>query len=219
MANQPLVMTNQFGEESINQLTGAVTSWTPLHPAGNLVIGTGASAPTSGASGTGDNIAGKGSFYVAQDTGLLYVNTGTISSPSWTLLEAGDSAVLSSLLTGFVSGAGTVAATDTILQAFNKLVGNTQNLAVIANLITGYTSGAGAVAATDTILQAIQKLNGNADAISTVANAALPSASFTDAAVSGKVLTGLAAGANTPIQATDTILAALANLQAQIDAL
>lgn len=86
-------------------------------------------------------------------------------------------------------------------------------------LLTGYTSGAGTVAATDTVLQAIQKLNGNAVAIKATADAALPSASFTAAAVTGKLLTGLAAGTNTAIASTDTILQALAKLQAQIDAL
>lgn len=47
----------------------------------------------------------------------------------------------------------------------------------------------------------------------------LNSADFTSAAVTAKVLTGLVAGTATPIAATDTILVALANLQAQIDAL
>ena len=36
-----------------------------------------------------------------------------------------DAIVLAEPLTGYVSGAGTVAATDTLLQAFNKLDGNT----------------------------------------------------------------------------------------------
>lgn len=88
-----------------------------------------------------------------------------------------------------------------------------------AQVLTGYTSGAGTVSATDNLLQAIQKLNGNAVAIKTTADAALPSASFTSAAVTAKVLTGLGAGSNTAIASTDTILEALAKLQAQIAAL
>jgi len=40
-----------------------------------------------------------------------------------------------------------------------------------------------------------------------------------EAGVLATPLTGLAAGSNTPIAASDTILEALANLQAQIDAL
>lgn len=75
-------------------------------------------------------------------------------------------------------------------------------------------SGADATARADAA-QAIA----DAAAAQATADAALPSASFTDAAVSAKLLTGLAAGADTPISATDSILVALANLQAQIDAL
>ena len=97
--------------------------------------------------------------------------------------------------------------------------GSTLPLSTAAALLTGYVSGAGTVAGTDTVLQGIQKLNGNAVAIKVTADAALPSASFTAAAVTGKLLTGLAAGSNTPITATDSILVALANLQAQISAL
>lgn len=179
MSNK-LVLINQFGEESINEIQEAGTSYLSGYqlPEGILMFA-GATAPVNGT--TGDNVADKGSLYIALDTGFLYQQTGLITNPTWVLVESGDSA-LGQLLTGYVSGAGTLAATDTILQGFNKL-------------------------------------NGNADAISAVANAALPSASFTSAAVTGKLLTGLAAGANTPITATDSILVALANLQAQIDAL
>lgn len=94
--------------------------------------------------------------------------TGTQSS---TAIAA--SVVTGKLITGFVSGSGTVAATDTILQSINKLDGNVAiklnssaftDAAVTGKLITGYASGAGTVAATDSILQAIQKLNGNQSA-------------------------------------------------------
>lgn len=155
-----------------------------------------------------------------------------VSSGAVTLSNA---AVIAKVLTGYVSGAGSVSASDSILSAVQKLNGNAAAISTVANaalpsasftdaavtgkLLTGYVSGSGTVAASDSILQAVNKLNGNSDSISTVANAALPSASFTDAAVTAKILTGLAAGANTPIAATDTILVALANLQAQIDAL
>jgi hypothetical protein len=45
-----------------------------------------AGAPTSGASGTGDNYAGTGSLYVDSTAGKLYINTGSISSPTWTVV-------------------------------------------------------------------------------------------------------------------------------------
>ena len=54
---------------------------------------------------------------------------GTYPNP--TILN---SAVISKVLTGFTAGAGTVAATDSILQAFQKIVGN------IAALVSGVSS-------------------------------------------------------------------------------
>ena len=87
--------------------------------------------------------------------------------------------------------------------------------AVTGKLLTGYVSGAGTVAATDTILVGIDKLNGNVVATTSVANAALPSASFTDAAVTGKLITGFVSGAGT-VAATDTILAAIDKLDGNI---
>lgn len=154
-ANQKLVIQNQFGETSINTLTG---SYVPLPGTANQVIITGASAPTSGGSGTGHGIAGTGSMYLAQDSGLLYLNTNTKASPTWTI-QTGNG--ITAVLTGFSAGAGTVAATDTVLQGFNKLAGNTQNLTVLANVLTAFSAGAGTVTSADTILQAAQKFQGN----------------------------------------------------------
>lgn len=177
-APQKLVLVNQFGEESINVVEG---SYLPLPGTTSIIIMNGATAPVDGT--TGDNIAGKGSIYIAQDTGLMYLQTSLITTPVWTILEAGAASVIATAITGFVSGAGTVGATDTILQAFNKVSGNLQNRAVIANLLTGYVSGAGTVAATDTILQAVNKLNGNQVLSKATADAALPAAGFTSAAI------------------------------------
>jgi len=63
-------------------------------------------------------------------TGLLKGNGTAISA-------AAASDVTGQLLTGYVSGAGVLAATDTILQGFNKLNGN------IAALVTGVSSVTG----------------------------------------------------------------------------
>lgn len=57
--------------------------------------------------------------------------TASAGSNSITLTN---SAVIGKVLTGFTSGAGTVSATDSILQAFQKVVGN------IASLVTGVSS-------------------------------------------------------------------------------
>lgn len=152
-APSKLVLKNQFGEESINVNVGAVV---PISASGNLLILNGATAPVDGT--TGDNIAAKGSLYIAKDTGALYYNSGIITAPVWTAIGAGTT---STLLTGFSSGAGTVSGADTVLQGFNKLVGNTQNLAVINNLLTGLSVSAGVVASTDTVLQGFNKVGGS----------------------------------------------------------
>lgn len=117
-----LIMKNQFGEQSNNTIVGPTL---PLAGSANVVIMTGATTPVNGGSGTGAGIAAKGSFYIAQDSGTLYQNTNTKASPTWT---ASTGSGISAVLTGFVSGAGTIAATDTILQAFNKAAGNEANL-------------------------------------------------------------------------------------------
>jgi hypothetical protein len=108
-------------------------------------------------------------------TGVSMSGEASISNTGAVTLS--NAAVIGKVLTGYVSGAGVVAATDTILQAIEKLNGNIAAItdddsayllissftdtAVTSKLLTGYVSGAGTVAATDTILQAIQKLNGN----------------------------------------------------------
>ncbi len=79
------------------------------------------------------------------------------------------------------------------------------NTSVTGQLLTGFSSTTGTVAATDTILQGIDKIVGNLAATTSTANAALPSASFTDTAVTSKLLTGYSSGAGT-VASTDTIL-------------
>jgi|SaaInl8_150m_RNA_FD_contig_31_246249_length_1567_multi_14_in_0_out_0_1 hypothetical protein len=65
------------------------------------------------------------------------------------------------LLTGYSSGAGAVAATDTVLEGIQKLNGNVALKAT--DIIAGYSKGAGTVANDDTLKAAIQKLDGNLD--------------------------------------------------------
>lgn len=121
--SQPLVMKNQFGEESINRVlpVGGV-NMVPL--GGDLVLISAAGVPTSGGSGTGVNVAGKGSLYVNISTGLGYQQQGLISAPSWVLIESGNSSVIAATLTGLSAASGVLSASDSILQGFNKLAGN-----------------------------------------------------------------------------------------------
>jgi hypothetical protein len=119
--------------EGINQLTGDVTAGP----------GTGSQAATVASVG--------GSSAAAVHTAVGQA-AAALPSASFT-----DTAVTSKLLTGYSSGAGTIAATDTILQGINKLNGNTAGKATAgavgssgltqntARLLGRTTASAGAV--------------------------------------------------------------------------
>lgn len=183
-------------------------------------------------SGTATNLTGTASGLTSGTVTTNANLTGDVTSVgnATTLTNA---PVIAKVLTGYTSGAGTVSATDSILQAIQKLNGNDgtnanltgdvtsvgnattlTNAPVIAKVLTGYTSGAGTVSATDSILQAIQKLNGN-DAtnanltgdVTSVGNAT----TLTNAPVIAKVLTGYTSGAGT-VSAADSILSAIQKL-------
>lgn len=76
---------------------------------------------------------------------------------------------LATPITGYVSGAGAIGASTTVLGAINRLNGNTAlkeatlslPASTLATPLTGFVSGPGAVLATDTVLEAVQKLDGN----------------------------------------------------------
>lgn len=109
---------------------------------------------TSGTNTTAAMVIGSGSSLAASGTGTITATampatglTGTLQAAQFPALtgeattSAGslavtltNSSVIGKVLTGFAAGAGTVAATDTILQAFQKIVGN------IAALVTGVSS-------------------------------------------------------------------------------
>lgn len=121
-APSQLILTNQFGEVGVNTITGPTL---PLAGSANVVLMTGATTPVNGGSGTGHGIAAKGSIYIAQDTGQAYTNTNTKASPTWT---ASSGTGITAVLTGYTAGAGVIAATDTILEAFQKAGGNEADL-------------------------------------------------------------------------------------------
>jgi hypothetical protein len=50
----------------------------------NLLPVVNAGAPTDGTAGTAANYAGKGCLLVDTTNGVLYINTGTKASPTWT---------------------------------------------------------------------------------------------------------------------------------------
>ncbi len=112
-APSQLILTNKFGEVSVNTLTGPNL---PLAGSANVVIMTGATAPINAT--TGANVAAKGSLYIAQDSGAIYQNTNTKASPTWA--NAASSAITATL-SGLSIAAGAITSADTVLQGFNKL--------------------------------------------------------------------------------------------------
>jgi hypothetical protein len=79
-------------------------------------------------------------------TGAVTLGTGDLSESGGNLFFTAVRAI-GSALTGFTAGAGTVAATDSILQALQKVVGNVAEMA-LAGVITGsgLTIGTGKIA-------------------------------------------------------------------------
>lgn len=133
-APSKLVIQNQFGEESINNVRGSAMPI--VQGSSNIVSFAGATAPVDGT--TGDNFAAKGSIYIAIDTGAMYQNTGTITVPAWTAISAANA---SGLLTGLTVSAALLASTDTVLQGFNKL-GALQNGTFVPTVQTVTVAGA-----------------------------------------------------------------------------
>ena len=217
------VLTSALGDEVASEEISTAIDYKAVAglalAEGSIIVGD--------ATGFGSALDAKGNAKILIGNGTTI--TSAVLSSEASMNNAGavtlaNAAVIGKLLTGFVSGAGVVAAGDTILQAINKLDGNEiasaavaaaalpsasfTDAAVTSKLITGFVSGAGAVGAGDTILQAINKLDGNVAL-------RLASASFTDAAVTSKVLTGFSSGAGA-VADTDTILQGINKLDGNI---
>jgi hypothetical protein len=154
----------------------------------------------------GTNISGTGASFTA----------GTVTNPNLTgeVTTSGltatvtNSAVIGKVITGYVSGAGTVAATDTILQAIQKLNGNAGGGGpAAAGTLTGATLASNVLASSLTSVGTLANLtvtntivgsvNGNA-ATATTATSATTAGTVTTAAqtniTSVGTLTGLTSG-------------------------
>jgi hypothetical protein len=114
--NPTLILTNQFGEISVNTVNSNST-FISVPIAANTVL---------------SNITGSSAYPVAN----TYAAVSAKLTPAM-------------LLTGYVAGAGTVAASDTVLQAIQKLGGNTtQLLNGTPSLTTETITSAGAISTT-----------------------------------------------------------------------
>lgn len=104
-------------------------------------------AQITGAGGTSAQLLNTSKIYDSTNAQLLDTTIAAkLNSSAFT-----DTAVTSKLLTGYVSGAGTVAATDTILQAIQKLNGNIGAISSGITELTGDVTagpGSGSQAAT-----------------------------------------------------------------------
>lgn len=92
----------------------------------------GSGAPTNGT--TGKNVAGPGSLYIDYTNKLLYMNTGTLASPTWTAISVGTTnltltspTLVTPVLSGIATGTGTIP---------NLVQGN----ASIAQVTAGYAA-------------------------------------------------------------------------------
>jgi hypothetical protein len=110
-----------------------------LQPLNNTALtfnsNTGALGATS-FSGAGTGLTGTAASLTAGTVTLNANLTGEATSSGSNAVTLTNSAVIGKVLTGYVSGAGTVAATDTILQAIQKLNGNDATNANLTGVIT-----------------------------------------------------------------------------------
>lgn len=84
---------------------------------------------------TGTNITGTATAFTASNVTTNANLTGEATSSGSNAVTLTNSAVIGKVITGYVSGAGAVSATDTLLQAIQKLNGNT------AAIVSGTTKG------------------------------------------------------------------------------
>lgn len=116
-----------------------------------------------------------------------------------------NSAVIGKVLTGYVSGAGTVAATDTILQAIQKLNGND---ATNANLTGAVTSVGNASSLGSFTFAQLNTAISDADVARTdAANTFTGVQTMTSPAITTPAITGLATGSGVASAATVSTLA------------
>lgn len=127
--NQSQVLTNKTISGTVNTLSNIAYSSLAALTSGNIIVGNVSNVAASVAL-TGD---------------ATISNIGAI-----TVLN---SSVIGKVLTGFVSGAGTVSASDTILQAFNKLAGNASiNTGDVTLTAIGATANANGATLTGQVL-------------------------------------------------------------------
>lgn len=102
--------------------------------------------------GNGSVISFDNSTYLTANQTITLSGEATGSGSTSIAVTLTNSAVIGKVLTGYVSGAGTVAATDTILEAIQKLNGN---IGAIVSGVSSVNSATGAVVLTHTTNQGV----------------------------------------------------------------
>ncbi len=162
------------------------TGATDALPDGEIFVGDGSNTPQA----------------VAMSGGATISNTGVVS--------LSNAAIIAKVLTGYVSGAGTVASTDSILQAIQKLNGNVVALTA-ATISATLNSAKILVGSAGNVATAVDMSGG-----ATITNAGV--VALANSHVIAKVLTGFVSGAGT-VDATDSILSAIQKLDGNIAAI
>ena len=214
---------------------------TPSALVGTNITGT-AAGLTAGTVTTNANLTGGVTSVGNAATVVTNANLTGEATSTGNAVTLTNSAVIGKVITGFTSGAGTVAATDNILQAIQKLDGNNSTNANLTGVITSVgnatsiasQTGTGTKFVVDTSPTLITpdlgtptalvgtNITGTATAFTAsnvTTNANLTgeatsvgnTATLTNSAVIGKVITGFTSGAGV-VAATDTILQAIQKL-------
>ncbi len=142
-----IVLQNQFGETSINEIMGGTNpdASTPIATHTFLANTTGGTATPAATSYEDAANA------LANDMGAA--------------LDPAD--ITGKALTGLVAGTNTpIADTDTILEGMQNLQGQLTSAAITGKVLTGLATGAAStILSTDTILEALAKLQAQIDAL------------------------------------------------------
>jgi hypothetical protein len=218
-ANGQILQYNIVTGKWVNTTPGFLSSYTETDPivrAINGIVKSNGTTISAAVAGTdyvtpSGNIAGSAGSFTGNLAGDV---TGTQSAT-----VVGNAAVIGKVLTGYTSGSGTVAATDNILQAIQKINGNVVLKAPLASpTFTGVPAAPTATAGTNTTQIATTAFVTSAVSAGTstsfsgsLAGEVTGTQSATvvgNGAVIGKVLTGYTSGAGT-VAATDNILQAI----------
>ncbi len=129
---------------------------------------------------------------------LTVTPIGLLKGNGVAIESASSNDITGQLLTGYVSGAGTVAPTDSILEAFNKLNGNSESGVSVA-AANGFGATSGTTLTMTVTPVGLLKSNGTAVSAATASD------------ITGQLITGYVSGAGT-VSATDSILEAINKL-------